>query len=68
MEAYLITSDFTKLGPEVVMCGLALSIIEPVIDGGDFNPEALIWHANVDSDDKKINAFAGTDISMVKPY
>jgi hypothetical protein len=33
----LISSDFTKLGPEVVMCGLALSIIEPVIDGGDFD-------------------------------
>ena len=33
----LITSDFTKLGPEVTMCGLALSIIEPVLDGGDFD-------------------------------
>ncbi len=42
--------------------------MEPVIDGGDFNPEVLIWHANVDSEDKKINAFAGTDISMIKPY
>lgn len=42
--------------------------LEPVIDGGDYNPEALIWHANVDSDDKKINAFAGTDISMIKPF
>ncbi len=38
----LLRSDFTKLGPEVMMSGLALSIIEPVLDGGDideFNAE-----------------------------
>jgi len=37
VEKELITSDFTKLGPEVMMCGLALSITEPVLDGGDFD-------------------------------
>lgn len=37
VDKSLITSDFTKLGPEVTMCGLALSITEPVLDGGDFD-------------------------------
>lgn len=42
--------------------------VEPVIDGGDYNPEALIWHAETDTNDERIAAFAGTDISMIKPY
>jgi hypothetical protein len=42
--------------------------VEPVIDGGDFNPDALIWHASADTLDERIAAFAGTDISMIKPY
>lgn len=43
-------------------------LVQPLIDGGDFNPDALIWHASLTDDDERVEAFAGTDISIQKPY
>jgi hypothetical protein len=34
VDKSLVSSDFTRLSPEVMMCGLALSITEPILDGG----------------------------------
>lgn len=42
--------------------------VEPLVDGGDFNPDALIWDAGLTDDDARVAAFADTDISMIKPY
>lgn len=44
------------------------AVIGPVIDGGDYNPDVLIFDASITTDVAKSAAFAGTDISMIKPY
>ncbi|MCB0279409.1 MAG: hypothetical protein KDD94_07905 [Calditrichaeota bacterium] len=35
IDKSLVRADFTQLEPEVMMTGVALSIIEPILDGGE---------------------------------
>lgn len=40
IDKSLVRADFTHLEPEVMMTGVALSLIEPILDGGDL-PDIL---------------------------